>query len=184
MTVHICREPDQSHPNEWFKRAAHSDTIKFPGVDSCLAMAFLMSNGSMVGAHVGVFWSGQNEIGDDCAEKMLKTMLDCLHVSDGRIAKFLMITDLPRAADVGLHVGGGGAFANEGSFYFNTNARETQVRQKRPEAIDMCVLDKETGAVDIELNGNASLLTIHRGNRTVLSLNFSKIQAGTTAIPH
>jgi hypothetical protein len=34
-----------------------------------------MSNGSMVGAHVGVFWAGQNEIGDDCAEKMLKTML-------------------------------------------------------------------------------------------------------------
>ncbi|MDO8846360.1 hypothetical protein [Methylicorpusculum sp.] len=184
MTVHICREPDESHPNEWLKRAAHSDTIKFPGVDSCLAMAFLMSNGSMVGAHVGVFWAGQSEMSDDCAKKMLKAMLDCLHVSDGRIAKFLMITDLARAADAGLKVGGGGTFANEGSFYFDTNAREAQVRLKRSETIDMCVFNKVTGAVDIELNGNASLLTIHRSNRTVLSVNFSKIKSGTTDIPN
>lgn len=182
MTVHICREPDQSHPNEWFKRAAASDTLKFPGVDSCLAMAFLMANDTMVGTHTGVFWAGQNEMGDECAQKMLKAMIDCLHVSDGRIAKFLMITDLPRASDLAVRVQGQGDFAGEGSFYFNTRDREAQLRQKRSEAIDVCVFDKVTGAVDIELNGNASLLKIHRGNRTVLSLNFSKIAAGTTKI--
>ena len=173
MTVHVCVEPSSENTSGWIKVAGADDTLKFPGVDSCLAMAFLMANGAMVGTHTGVFWYGKDLMGNDCAGEMLKTMLNRLTVYDGRIDRFLLFTDIPAE---GEHFGGD-------YFHFDLDALTDTVEAKRPEQIDMCRFNKTSGAIDIELNGRASLLTVRRKNRAVLSMNFGKISAGTHDIP-
>ena len=173
MTVHICVEPSYQTTTAWLKVAEAKDTLKFPGVDSCLAMAFLMASGEMVGTHTGVFGHGNdfgNLMGDECSAKMLKAMLKRLTVYDGKISKFLMFTDVGH--------GGGGDF-----FHFDLDKLTDMVKKGRPEDIDMCKFNKTTGAIDIEMNGPASLLTIKRKKRTVLTMNFGKITAGTHDIP-
>ena len=172
MTVHICVEPSYQTTTGWFKVAEAKDTLKFPGVDSCLAMAFLMSSGAMVGTHTGVFGYGDSFgdlMGNDCSTKMLKAMLKRLTVYDGRISKFIMFTDIGQ---------GGGD-----QFFFDLDQLTNMVRMGRAEDIAMCKFNKTTGPIDIEMNGPASLLTIKRAKRTVLTKNFSKITAGTHDIP-
>jgi len=88
MKTWICREPGrfldtdpkfQSREEKgdgYVVVADKDDNIIFPGVDSCLAIAVSLSNGSIIGGHVGEFWPpNQNAKPLANAQRILTEML-------------------------------------------------------------------------------------------------------------
>jgi hypothetical protein len=52
-----CVEPAQQNgADHTLVLATAADQITFPAVDSCFAIAFVLSNGGLVGGHVPTFW--------------------------------------------------------------------------------------------------------------------------------
>ncbi|MDR3772591.1 MAG: hypothetical protein P4L26_04530 [Terracidiphilus sp.] len=55
-----CVEPAQaSGVDHYLVLAQATDQITFPAVDSCFAVAFVLSNGTLVGGHVPAFWDAK-----------------------------------------------------------------------------------------------------------------------------
>lgn len=57
MAVHNCVEPGKATANDHpVVSAAAADTIVFPAVDSCFAIALKLKDGTLLGGHVPTLW--------------------------------------------------------------------------------------------------------------------------------
>ncbi len=63
MTVR-CVEPAEAAPggNRFLVNVPANDQLLFPHVDSCIAIAFVLGDGRMIGGHVGMMMPGANNL--------------------------------------------------------------------------------------------------------------------------
>lgn len=95
MAELICHECTQDIQNQYVVTAVENDTILLPGVDSCMAVLFLLKNKSIIAGHVGMFGAGplEGQIGNKCTENIVTEMLT--KVSDkNSFQRLIVVTDI------------------------------------------------------------------------------------------
>jgi len=68
--------------------AGKLDSLYFPGVDSCLAVAFVLKSGRMIGGHIGTSW-GKDDMPDP--EKNAKTIVQKMLTKVKKIESFFCV---------------------------------------------------------------------------------------------
>jgi len=93
MSTIRCVEPAKIDEGDGYVVVASSqESVVFPGVDSCLAIAFIMSDNRYIGGHVGMQWGlGSDLEPTDNTVKIAKEMLG--HVNKKKISKVIFVGD-------------------------------------------------------------------------------------------
>jgi hypothetical protein len=103
MARRECKEPGSGGP--YVVRANAGDQLVFPHVDSCLAVVFVLSNGDLIGGHVGIQWGGggprsnthwENYASPDPlgnAKRVIREM-NMLHLPEEMIVRLISLCDL------------------------------------------------------------------------------------------
>jgi hypothetical protein len=93
MSTIRCVEPAKSNEGDGYVVVASSqESVVFPGVDSCLAIAFIMSDNRYICGHVGMQWGMESDLEPtDNTLKIVEEMLG--QVNNKKISKVIFVGD-------------------------------------------------------------------------------------------
>lgn len=154
MTVR-CVEPAEAlgGPNDYLVSVAANDELLFPHVDSCIAIAFILNDGSMIGGHVGMQMpTAANLDPHGNAMQICNQMMQ--RVGNAQVNTLLMVGD-----------------ANwENEFIGNRNVVQDIIA--RVACINSLFIDTGSfgGGVDVSLNPRREMVFVQRctGNRALV----------------
>ena len=168
-----CIEPNMNDTEHSVVTAGADDTLELPAVDSCMAVVFMMNDGSMVGGHIGMFGFGptNGQMGDECTRTIVNNMIE--QVSDiDNLSRIVIVTDIAQE-DRGLGW-------QQDPNYFNTSIPSRLVLGKRPKALLVTKIAKGGVTVDVVLVGKARQLNIYKtaGKKLLYSKPINQLPTG------
>lgn len=172
MAELICHECTQEVQNQYVVTAAESDTIILPGVDSCMAVLFLLKDKRMIAGHVGMFGVGpfDGKIGNQCTESILKEML--AKVSDNNsIQRLVVVTDIAEDNLFGKKMD-----AN----YFDVSLPERLVKADMSQPLLVTNIAKGGVNVDLEIIVKTRIMNIKKNDnkKLIRSLQLDGLASG------
>lgn len=168
-----CIEPNINDTQHSVVAAGADDTLELPAVDSCMAVVFMMNDGSMVGGHIGMFGYGptNGQMGDECTRTIVNNMIDQVNDIDN-LGKILIVTDIAEG-DAGL------GWPRDPN-YFDTSVPSRLVLGKRARALLVTKIAKGGIIVDVVLVGRARQLNIYKtaGKKLLYSKPINQLPTG------